>query len=55
MCISLEEKLNIVSEMEDEGCDSDTIEALIECLEGKGTTYDSLTPEIIEEIINAED
>lgn len=55
MSISLEEKLNIVSEMENEGCDSDTIEALIECLEGKGTTYDRLTPEIIEEIINAED
>ena len=55
MSITLEEKLKIVSEMESDGCDSDTIEALMECLDGKGTTYDRLTPEIIEEIINEED
>lgn len=54
MSISLEEKLNIVSEMENEGCDSNTIEALIECLEGKGTRFDRLTPEIIRGIIHEE-
>ena len=54
MSFSLEEKLNIVSDMENEGCDPDTIEALIECLEGKGTSYDRLTPEIIRGIINEE-
>ena len=55
MSISLEEKLNIVSEMENEGCDSDTIEALMECLDGNCLVYDKLTPEIIEDLINAED
>jgi hypothetical protein len=53
--ISLEEKLNIVSEMENEGCDSTIIEALMECYDGKSTSYDRLTPEIIKEIINEED
>ena len=55
MSISLEEKLNIVSDMENEGCDETTIEALMECLDGKGTTYDRLTPEIIRGIINEKD
>jgi hypothetical protein len=53
--ISLEEKLNIVSEMENEGCDETTIEALMECLDGNGTAYDRLTPEIIRGIIDEED
>jgi hypothetical protein len=52
--ISLEEKLSIVSEMEKEGCDETTIEALMECFDGKGTRYDRLTPEIIREIIDEE-
>ncbi len=51
----LEERLRVISEMEAEGCNEDTIEALMECLDGKGRTFDKLTPEILEEIMNETD
>lgn len=48
----LEERLKVISDMETEGCDEDTIEALMECIDGKGKTFDQLTPEILEELMN---
>lgn len=51
----LEERLKVISEMENEGCDEDTIEALMECMDGKGKTFKQLTPEILEEIMNEAD
>ena len=50
----LEERLKVISEMETEGCDEDTIEALMECFDGKSKTVNKLTPEILEEIMNEE-
>ena len=51
--ITLQERLQLVSEMENEGCDETTIQALMECLDGNCLVYDKLTPEIIEELVNA--
>ena len=55
MELTLEERLHIVSSMERDGCDEDTIEAMIDCKSGKGLVVDRLTEDLIMEIINEAD
>ena len=53
--ISLQERLNIISQLEEEGHTQDTVESFLECYDGKGLIVNELTEEVIERIINEQE
>ena len=53
--ISLQERLGIISKLEEDGHTPETVEAFLECYDGKGLIVSELTEELIERIINEQE